>query len=1796
MSRQRSGSLSSKMTNIFDFRDQLIQNYEAFSRSFTKILSKDIAAAVRQACHDDKRYWPEPLVQINPCYKTGKTVQELSQSGKLEPLCGEIFRRDGKSLTLYKHQEQAIDFAEKGQSYVVTTGTGSGKSLTFFIPIINRILQEKKSGEKPRTRAIILYPMNALANSQLEEINKYLSQTKSDLTVGRYTGQEKERERENLRRNPPDILLTNYMMLELVLMRYSDREIVENCRGLEFLVLDELHTYRGRQGADVAMLIRRLRVLFRTPKLICIGTSATMASGSSREKQNQVVAGFASRIFGEEIPPIRVIGETLQRVTMSKSGGPDLSSVVKAAAEGRISLPNYETFRHNPFSVWVERNLSVTDDLARAEPLSIEELTGRLAADTHLARETAEKALKNFLSFFGSENSPKTPDDRNPFPLKLHQFLSGPGKVYVTLEAPEKRTVTLDGQAYVQQDDEGRIPLFEAHFCRECGEEYIPVWAVMDVSGGGMKTKRNAWNTPSVLSVLPRSIDETNAEDGLELGYLTPVKSDQQYQGAVEELPDDWREEKNGQQRVKSTHKKHVPIRVTLNTQGAAGTSGTDFWFLPGKFRICLHCLTVYSSYGRDRNRLIGLSGEGRSSATSILTLQILRQLYEIGCPDPKHDFRKLLGFVDNRQDAALQAGHFNDFINQLLLRSGLVAAMHQAGGPVSLTEAVNHLMRLFGFDDPDNQAAQYEYLRDGGTVKGKQFNVAQELLRFTMSYRLLRDLEDQNLYTCPSLEKLGLLSIGYDGLEEIAKDDRCYRDGTDLKLLPPNVRKALITTFLNEIRRIQCIDSRYFDAIEQHAAKDKDYGLLSYRWSLFAESDRDLSQGMSFTFDSALAEKRGSMVRCLSSKSQIIRRLSKLPEVKALSPDLLKQLSGNPTDANSMIGIVSELTAVLCEQGLIRRRTVKKVFASYRLNDGAIRWSLPANTGEQNAAPGKANEFFLGLYRNVAQMLEHNARDIFDFEAEEHTAQVSSEERQVFEMRFRGSEEDLKRWKSFTDKSGAKGAFRRLPVLYCSPTMELGIDISDLNQVYMRNVPPTPANYVQRAGRAGRSGQQALVLTYCASMSPHDQWFFSHPGEMVQGIVKEPTLDLSNEALVRTHLHSLWMTAVGVDLPTNVADVLNAKDALNNYPLSESIRDAVRSPAVADRAVTLGREFVELIRAEIENEPWWTPNYVEAMMHSAAEAFDKAFGSWRMLYSSTINQIQRAHDVLSSYSNPAEEKIAKRRFNDALCQKALLTGNTSTSQNNDFYTYRYLANQGFLPGYNFPSMPMTAWMPSPQGIRDDYAMISRARFLGISEFGPRNLIYHRNRIYRINRLKLESSRSEGAVGAMLPTRRAAVCPHCGYAHLIQRSGMTYNECENCGAELSEETMINNLYPVSMVETEEVERITMEDENRRREGFDMRTLYRFASTVPGRINRIQSSVHAESGEVIATMAYGSAASVWRVNLGWRMRRHSKTQGFPINPITGYWARETAQDDSDPGRESPEDAMQAKAMLQTIVPYVTDVRNILLLEPKLVEDVGDSNVMMATLEAAIKRAIEQYFQVEPSEIFVEPLPDRTDRRILLIYESGEGGSGILRHLATNPDAIRKVADLALQIMHYRKPDPTEPWRMEELSQYDRKTSCEAGCYECLLTYFNQPDHTLIDRRSEDALRFLMALANSSHVDLEAPAAETPQSDFEDNAENAGAASAAATPWERFKALLMKTGSTLPDKEPKTFKRLGSNFDGAYTEARVVLSTRPLTEDELDFLEEVAWEVIDISQEDAWEGIIAAHPEIFRIADN
>ena len=205
-----------------------------FPRSFAKIRAEDISREV-DAAYDAEHFWPAPLIQLNPNFEPGGYIDDLVADGTLDAECAKVFRLKrgdntfGERLLLHRHQTDAIEIAKRTESYVLTTGTGSGKSLAYFIPIVDDVLRRKRAGDACKgITAIVVYPMNALCNSQREELEKYLrlgyGENGEPVTFARYTGQESQDERERIAKNPPDILLTNYVMLELVMTRFHETD------------------------------------------------------------------------------------------------------------------------------------------------------------------------------------------------------------------------------------------------------------------------------------------------------------------------------------------------------------------------------------------------------------------------------------------------------------------------------------------------------------------------------------------------------------------------------------------------------------------------------------------------------------------------------------------------------------------------------------------------------------------------------------------------------------------------------------------------------------------------------------------------------------------------------------------------------------------------------------------------------------------------------------------------------------------------------------------------------------------------------------------------------------------------------------------------------------------------------------------------------------------------------------------------------------------------------------------------------------------------------------------------------------------------------------------------------------------------------------------------------------------------------------------------------------------------------------------------------------------------------------
>ena len=459
--------------DAFAVLGNVLGDYEQFVRSFLTIKDPVVKERVEQEISGGL-LWPEPWLGLNPAFAPGGTVSDLVGEGLLHERCAEIFRsRDspedrGRELAFHRHQTEAFRLARKRESYVLTTGTGSGKSLSYIVPIVDRVLRE---GTGQGVRAIVVYPMNALANSQVGELEKFLGTRDQAVRFARYTGQEDKARREQILRDKPDILLTNYMMLELMLTRpYERHELIASADNLSFLVLDELHTYRGRQGADVAMLVRRLRgAVSGGSDLQCIGTSATLAGPGTDVEQRIEVARLANRIFGTAMGPDHIVGETLQRATDGSPGADQLRA--------RLDVPvptDPEALRHDPLAAWVETTFGLEpkdDRLVRRRPTRLCDAAASLAETTGAAPDVCESAIKDTL--MAGANA-RDAAGRTMFAFKLHQFIGKGDTAYVTLAPAHQRYLTTRYQRSAPVEPAGQ-PLFPLSFCRECGQEYLSV-------------------------------------------------------------------------------------------------------------------------------------------------------------------------------------------------------------------------------------------------------------------------------------------------------------------------------------------------------------------------------------------------------------------------------------------------------------------------------------------------------------------------------------------------------------------------------------------------------------------------------------------------------------------------------------------------------------------------------------------------------------------------------------------------------------------------------------------------------------------------------------------------------------------------------------------------------------------------------------------------------------------------------------------------------------------------------------------------------------------------------------------------------------------------------------------------------------------------------------------------------------------------------------------------------------------------------------------------------------------------
>jgi very-short-patch-repair endonuclease len=1184
---------------------------------------------------------------------------------------------------------------------------------------------------------------------------------------------------------------------------------------------------------------------------------------------------------------------------------------------------------------------------------------------------------------------------------------------------------------------------------------------------------------------------------------------------------------------------------VRVDTGGSLDEGGTLAWWVPAPLRLCLLCGVSYGGHVKsDFTKLATLGSEGRSTATTVLSLSAVRTLRADAELAP--EARKLLSFTDNRQDAALQAGHFNDFVQVSLLRAGLYQALAKAG-PDGLehdhiTDATFAALAL-----------PFDHFAVDPELEFHARTDTEKVLRDVLGYHLYIDLRRGWRVTSPNLEQCGLLEIAYTSLSEVCAAEHIWTDRHPvLASAAPEERLAVATTLLDHLRRELAIKVDFLDAGFQERLAQRSSQRLVGPWAL---DDKDTLEFAAVVLPRSRRPGDYRGWSYLSPRSGFARYLRRASTFSGRA----EPLKGD----EALTTVIGDLLGGLRRAGLVEEvLTSADGVAGYQVPASAMRWragegtrayrdpvrtpnapagaSPTASASEPAAAP---NPFFIDLYRNLA-------RDLVGVEAREHTAQLPALEREARELAFRDA---------------------TLAVLYCSPTMELGVDIAELNVVNLRNVPPTPANYAQRSGRAGRSGQPALVFTYCSAGSPHDQWFFRRPQLMVSGQVSTPRIDVANQDLVRAHVQAVWLAASGLGLGRSLKDLLEITDGAPELPLNEAVRHDLADPGARVRARDIAERVLADLGSELEASSWWSPTWLDDTIGAIPKAFDTATQRWRTLYRSASHQFDTQNKVIRNPAAAAEDKrVAKRLRREAEIQLELLTADVDTASRSDFYSYRYFASEGFLPGYSFPRLPLSAFIPAGAGRRIDGEFVSRPRFLAIAEFGPQSLVYHEGSRYQINRVILPVGDALDPSGDPVLTGEIKRCASCGYIHPLDEATAP-DLCERCGSPLG--ATRRGMFRMHNVATRRRDRINSDEEERQRQGFELETGVRFAVR-DGRPSMRTAEVSTDA-EVLATLTYADTATLWRANVGRRRRANPEQRGFMLDIDRGYWAKES--DDDDPTTADP-----LGPRLRRVIPYVEDTRNALLFEPAEHLEAG----VMASLQAALKHAIQVTFQLEDDELATEPLPSADDRRLLLLFESAEGGAGVLRRLVDEPGALATVARKALELCHI---DVVSGQDLGGPSQGER---CEAACYECLLSYRNQLDHQLLDRALVRPVLERLAQATVTAGTGSATAAEHIEH-LKD---------AADSDLERQWLEHLRAGRLrLPDRAQVLVAEAGTRPDFVYTGASVAVyvdgphhldptrAARDVTQ--TNAMRDLGWRVIRFGHLDDWSATVEKHRGIF-----
>lgn len=1629
--------------------------YANFVGSFQKFKNPEIKDEISKKIGNGTLLFRGPYIQLNKQFENGESFESLINKGLLHPQTPRCFtvqagNRDAEPVTLHKHQSDAILSITSGQNTIISTGTGSGKSFCFGIPVVSDALKMKDEGIRG-IKAIFVYPMNALANSQYDDFAERLKG--SGLKIAIYTGdtqnspkealklyrEQTGREfpydselisREEIKKTPPDILITNYVMLDYILTRAEDKVLFPfNDSALKYLVLDEIHTYTGKKGADAAFLIRRLKQHTGTiGKLRCIGTSATILN--SGDNQDYDILKFASELFGESFKQDSLITESLLKP--KKSDISELPEKILVSKEDILNFTNTEAdlkkitekLLGHPLSgeptrlvigdyLSNQKTIQFIEEELFKEPISIHRLSteyNKAVRPEYTEEECSYEIQAALLAGMCAETDNgkiRTPK----FILKTHTLFSQGRDIKACLGSSFHMNDTGDTCCPIcAKEGNKNRKTFPLVFCRSCGQEY---YAVELLSDGKLAA---------------RDIDNGAVTEKGRAYYL--YKGDIKLK--VEYIPDNWytntgKIKREYERYVSYLHGEYCPECNTFYPDDTknedkclCGAAKTRVTLIPYPFMICPSedCGVFYDGRTRSEfNKLFSFGTVGRSTATDVLVSHTLNEL-------PKKE-RKVIAFSDSRQDTALQAAHLNNIQKRLQFRRTLYRTIldysKEEKKPIPFQD-----IQTFIFKTLEKSGVMPKYSNTDDTESMVPNFGVDEVFKKYLRLNAIFELSTTKNKNQPNLEDVGLLNVDYYGLKSIAENKLCWENFSELNNISIEQKEDYLRGLLDIFRYNGAI---YDDLIIKPYEANSEFGTKLNEEVIFHnEGLNKRAVGFSDTADNS--GKAAIVYKLTSGNGNLVKWTKRAFDIEDI--DVAK-------------AIVTSIVDTLISKGGLKEHSVKNCGKIIMLNPNSIMLSIPDQKEYAVCKKcGKVHyfkkiEFCTGS--NCGSLMkktfdedyfrkEYTMSKAVPLNATEHSGQVNGEVRKSIEKRFRDPNDSLN-------------------VIVCTPTMELGIDIGSLSAVYMRNVPPSPSNYAQRAGRAGRKSQSSMVNTFCgvgSKRGAHDQYFYKHPHEMISGSIACPRFLLNNEKLMKAHIHALILEEIDVKIPQKISQILNFEEEdlplYNNYTDQEVFITETLDTEISDKKERIFNAVKEAFADEISKFDWFTDEFIMDTIAYFRDDFNKAFAEFRSEFISLKKErevIQFRNDHIKG-SDSEIYQLGRRWTAIGLKMKDMKEGG------GDFATFKYLGSQGFTPNYGFPTRVTTLSL-TYKGIRGvEEAELKRDRAIALNEYAPGNTVYFSGNRYSIKTPRLKTE------GAQPVTSKIIICPKCQTVYFNNEIEESGGACRNCGESLENVPPLEHSIEMPDQLAEGKTGITSDEEERTRLGYRLSSHYH-----PSKEVIIKEIAELRTNTQAFTFTYDHNGQIVLLNQGPVSTDRTKPEEkFTLCTACNKWlTSENAIKEhlNSKGINKCWRNATEKDILRDIILYTTSYHDVLKIDCPPPEDIDieEWESFYITLSQAFIEGIEIALNVDADEIktFLLPNPKYPRQYSIILYETAEGGAGILRSIMHDKGIFSDVIKRSRVILHDDEDNPND-------------NGCVRACYECLCNYYNQSVHDKLNR--------------------------------------------------------------------------------------------------------------------------------------